>query len=49
MLDDPDAKTEEWEDNIFASSQTEAERKCQQLAEKYTLSGGSLVTSTGAK
>jgi hypothetical protein len=34
MLDDPDAKTEECEYEIFADSQAQAETKCQQYAEK---------------
>jgi hypothetical protein len=49
MLDDPEAQSEEWEDNVFADSLAEAERKCQQLAEKYTKQSGSLVSATAAR
>lgn len=49
MLDDPEAQSEEWEDNVFADSFTEAERKCQQLAERYTKQSGSLVIATATQ
>lgn len=48
MIDDPDARTEDWEDDMFANSPEEAESKCRQKAENLT-SGGALVRSLGAK
>jgi hypothetical protein len=49
MIDDPDAKTEAWEDDVFANSQAEAESRCEQMAESMTRNGGSVVRSLGAR
>ena len=49
MLDNPDARIEEWEDDIFANSLEEAEAKCQRKAENMTVSSQSLIRSLGAK
>jgi hypothetical protein len=48
MLDNPDAQTEEWEDDIFANSPEEAESKCRRKAEILSLRGVVLVYSLGA-
>jgi hypothetical protein len=47
MIDDPDARQEEWRDKTFAGSQEEATSKCRRLAEQMS-KGGSLVRSLGA-
>ncbi len=49
ILEDPEAKTEEWEDDVFANSLEEAESKCRQKAESITQTGKTLVVSLGAK
>lgn len=49
MLDDPDAKIEEWEDDIFADSLIEAQARCKQKAAYMTSCSGTLVRSLGAK
>jgi hypothetical protein len=49
ILDDPEARTEEWEDDVFANSQEEAESKCRQKAESITQTGRTLVVSLGVK
>lgn len=47
MIDDPEAKTEDWEDEMFANSPQEAESKCRQKAEILSQNGG-VVRSNGA-
>ncbi|KAM3104928.1 hypothetical protein [Phormidesmis sp. 146-33] len=49
ILEDPEAKTEEWEDDTFANSQEEAESKCRQKAERITQTDKTLVVSLGAR
>jgi hypothetical protein len=49
MLQDPDAKLEEWEEDIFADSLSGAEMKCQRLAEKMSREGGTVVVSAGVR
>ncbi|GAB4465566.1 MAG: hypothetical protein OHK0037_20450 [Elainellaceae cyanobacterium] len=46
MLDDPEAETSEWEETINAMSAAIAHRKCRQLAEYYSQTGGSRVVVT---
>ena len=49
ILEDPEAITEEWEDDVFADSQEEAASKCRQKAENMTQTGKTLVVSLGAR
>ncbi len=49
ILEDPEGKTEEWEDDAFANSQEEAESRCRQKAESMTQTGKTLVVSLGAR
>lgn len=46
MLDDPEAETSEWEETVNAMSAAIAHRKCRQLAEYYSQTGGSRVVVT---
>lgn len=48
MLQDPDARMEEWEDDVFANSQAEAEARCLQMAENRSRSSGGAIQSRGA-
>lgn len=47
MLQDPEAKSEEWSDEIWASSQEEADRACQLKADMATEEGKTVVTVQG--
>lgn len=47
--EDPEAETEEWEEYIWADSDEQARQICQQLAERFTQQGGSLVTYLDVK
>lgn len=47
MIDNPDAGSEEWIDYVWADTQTEAMRKCQEIADNATRSGGSTVSVVG--
>ncbi len=49
ILEDPEAKTEEWEDDVFANSPEEAESKCRQKAESITQTDKTIVVSLGVK
>lgn len=49
ILEDPERKTEEWEDDAFANSLEEAESRCHQKAESMTQTGKTLVVSLGAR
>ncbi len=49
ILEDPERRTEEWEDDAFANSQEEAESRCRQKAESMTQTGKTLVVSLGAR
>jgi hypothetical protein len=35
MIDDPEAQEDDWSDSVLADDDTEARRKCQQLAETH--------------
>lgn len=43
MLADPEAQTEDWEDDIWADNPGQAEKRCKELADKYTREGGTVV------
>ncbi len=49
ILEDPEGRTEEWEDDAFANSLEEAESRCRQKAESMTQTGKTLVVSLGAR
>jgi hypothetical protein len=48
MMQDPEAQTDDWEEDIFANSQSEADSICTQKAENRSLSGGGAIHSRGA-
>jgi hypothetical protein len=48
MLQDPDAQSEEWSDEVWARDQEEADRKCQWMADNATQKGGKVVVTQGA-
>jgi hypothetical protein len=47
MLQDPDAQSEEWSDEVWARDQEEADRKCQWMADNATQKGGKVVVIQG--
>lgn len=47
MLQDPEAESEEWSDEVWASNQDDADRKCQEMADNATRRGGKVVTTLG--
>lgn len=47
MLEDPEAEVEESSFEVWASSQEEADRKCQAVADNWTEKGGTVVTVQG--
>ena len=44
MIDDPEALTEEWPEEVWAFSRGAAQDKCEALAEAYTKQGGRRVS-----
>ena len=47
MLQDPEAESEEWSDEVWANSQEEADQACQAKADMATEEGRSVVTVIG--
>ncbi|NJO74954.1 MAG: hypothetical protein HC833_15030 [Leptolyngbyaceae cyanobacterium RM1_406_9] len=47
MLEDPEAEFEEASEEIWATSQADADSRCQKMAENRTKEGGTLVTVQG--
>jgi hypothetical protein len=49
MLDDPEAQTEDREEDIFANSLAEAQEKCRRKAEWLSLNGGGVTQYLGVR
>jgi hypothetical protein len=49
MIDDPDSKTVEYDEQVFGDSESQARQRCEELAAKYTRRGGKLVTAVSVK
>jgi hypothetical protein len=47
MLEDPEAEFDEESEEIWATSQADADSKCQKMAKNRTKEGGTLVTVQG--
>lgn len=47
MLNDPEAQSEEWSQEIFADNEAQALRKCELIAQQATEEGGTVVTVLG--
>jgi hypothetical protein len=44
MMEDPEAQTEEWEEEVWARDQGDADRICRLMADKLSRRSGKLVT-----
>ncbi|BAU10259.1 hypothetical protein LEP3755_07410 [Leptolyngbya sp. NIES-3755] len=49
MLDDPEAQTEDRDEDIFANSLADAQEKCRKRAEWLSLNGGGVTQYLGVK
>jgi hypothetical protein len=47
MLENPDAESEEWTDEVWAANQDAADRACQDKADAASREGGTVVTVQG--
>jgi hypothetical protein len=49
MIDDPDSKKIDYEEEVFGDNESQAMQRCEQLAAKYTRNGGKLVTAVSVR